>query len=182
MADIEQFRDYWDYGTKQRLAFELQYWAGARISDTRNLGPNSIDENGWLTFTQQKTGSEVSVPIYRALPEFADHEDLEHLMKAIGANPVSSGPWLITEYGKIRSLKGASQWFSKMSAAAGLKKKTSHGLRKSRMIRHAENGASSKQIAAWSGHETLKEIERYVQGAVRRKLLTPSVLETGKFL
>ena len=50
------------------------------------------------------------------------------------------------------------------------------------MILHAENGASSKQIAAWSGHETLKGIERYVRSADRRRLLTPSVLETGKFL
>ena len=91
--------------------------------------------------------------------------------------------WLATEAGNTRSKKSASQWFSGKARAAGLAPgRTSHGLRKSRMILHAENGASSKQIAAWSGHETLKGIERYVRSADRRRLLTPSVLETGKFL
>jgi site-specific recombinase XerC len=46
IADVEQFRSFWPYGTRQRLAFELQYWAGARISDTRTLGPGNIDADG----------------------------------------------------------------------------------------------------------------------------------------
>ncbi|WOI56723.1 hypothetical protein [Palleronia sp. LCG004] len=52
------------------------------------------------------------------------------------------------------------------------------------MILHAERGANIHQIAAWSGHETLKEIERYTKRAERRRLLSPepSVLETGRFL
>ncbi len=50
------------------------------------------------------------------------------------------------------------------------------------MILHAENGVGSKEIAAWSGHETLAEIERYIRGVDRKKVLTPSVLETGEFL
>jgi len=57
-------------------------------------------------------------------------------------------------------------------------------LTKSRMILHAERGANIHQIAAWSGHETLKEIERYTRAAEKRRLLSPepSVLETGLFL
>lgn len=182
LADIEKFRAYWPYGTKQRLGFELQFWAGARISDTRKLGPKNVDQEGWLNFVQEKTGSEVSVPIKRSLPHFAEQTDLEHLLKAIAAMPKQESVWLLTDYGKVRSKKGASQWFAAHARKAGLIGLTSHGLRKSRMILHAENGASSKEIAAWSGHETLKEIERYVRGADRRKLLTPSVLETGEFL
>jgi integrase len=135
-----------------------------------------------MNFVQQKTKSEVSVPIYRALPHFAVPSDLQHLLTAKDAMPYCDQIWLLTAYGKIRTEKGASQWFSRISKQAGLTEKKSHGLRKSRMIAHAENGASSKQIAAWSGHETLKEIERYIRDVDRRKLLTPSVLETGKFL
>ncbi len=182
LANITQYRAYWPYGSKQRLGFELQYWAGARISDTRKLGPENIDQEGWLNFVQEKTGSEVSVPMERSLPRFAEPADLEHLLKAIEAMPEQETVWLLTAYGKIRSKKGASQWFAAQARKVGLIGLTSHGLRKSRMILHAENGASSKEIAAWSGHETLKEIERYVRGADRRKLLTPSVLETGEFL
>ena len=182
LVDIEQFRAIWPYGTKQRLGFELQFWAGARISNTRKLGPKNVDQKGWLNFVQEKTGSEVSVPIKRSLPHFAEPVDLEHLLIAIETMPKQEEVWLLTDYGKVRSKKGASQWFAAHARKAGLIGLTSHGLRKSRMILHAENGASSKEIAAWSGHETLKEIERYVRGADRRKLLTPSVLETGKFL
>ena len=149
---------------------------------TRKLGPESVDSDGWLNFIQEKTGSEVSVPIKRALPKFAEPSDLKHLLTAIEAMPKQEAVWLATAYGNVRSKKGASQWFAAQARKAGLVGLTSHGLRKSRMILHAENGASSKEIAAWSGHETLKEIERYVQGADRRRMLTPSVLETGEFL
>ncbi|MBI6630988.1 tyrosine-type recombinase/integrase [Pontibaca salina] len=182
MSDIEKYRAYWPYGSKQRVAMELQYWAGARISDTRKLGPGHVDGDGWLNFVQQKTGSEVSVPFQRVLPSFAEPADLDHLMKAIAAMCSEENIWLATQFGTMRSEKSASQWFAKAARAAGLVGRTSHGLRKSRMILHAENGASSKEIAAWSGHETLKEVERYVRGADRRKLLTPSVLQTGEFL
>jgi len=41
-----------------------------------------------------------------------------------------------------------------------------HGLRKAQMRRLAECGASTKQIAAISGHKTLQEVERYT-AAVR---------------
>jgi integrase len=119
------------------------------------------------------------------LPKFAVAEDLEHLRRAIDAIGPRKGNFMKTEHGKPRSGKGASQWFSEPAQMAKVSGgKTSHGLRKSRMILHAERGASIHQIAAWSGHETLKEIERYTKKAERRKLLSPepSVLETGKFL
>ena len=118
-------------------------------------------------------------PAYNAVVE---PHDLDLLFDAINAMPDQEETWLATNGGKVRSEKGASQWFSANARKAGLSGLGSHGLRKSRMILHAENGASSKEIAAWSGHETLKKIERYVKGADRRKLLTPSVLETGEFL
>jgi integrase len=46
----------------------------------------------------------------------------------------------------------------------------SHGLRKAMLRRLAEAGATEKQIAAWSGHETLREIERYTQAADQKRL------------
>ncbi|SHJ74475.1 Phage integrase family protein [Palleronia salina] len=149
-----------------------------------------MDEDGWLVFVQKKTKSEVSVPFDRALPHFAVAEDLVHLRRAIDAMGPRRATFMLTEHGKARSSKGASQWFSERARMAKLPAgKTSHGLRKSRMILHAERGANIHQIAAWSGHETLKEIERYTKKAERRRILTPnqsapepSVLETGLFL
>ncbi|WP_243697944.1 hypothetical protein [Rhodovulum bhavnagarense] len=57
------------------------------------------------------------------------------------------------------------------------------GLGTAPLILHAERGATTHQIAAWSGHESLKEVERYTKRVNRRRLLTPSpsVLETGEF-
>jgi integrase len=40
-----------------------------------------------------------------------------------------------------------------------------HGLRKAIMRRLAESGSSAKEIAAISGHRSLKEIERYTAAA-----------------
>jgi integrase len=46
----------------------------------------------------------------------------------------------------------------------------SHGLRKAAMRRLAEDGSTEKQIAAVSGHKTLREIERYTAAADQRRL------------
>ena len=39
----------------------------------------------------------------------------------------------------------------------------------------AENGFTAHQIAAWSGHKTLKEIERYTKAADQKKLARSGV-------
>ena len=45
-----------------------------------------------------------------------------------------------------------------------------HGLRKGAMSRLAEYGSTSKEIAAMSGHRSLKEIERYTAAADQARL------------
>ena len=47
---------------------------------------------------------------------------------------------------------------------------TPHGLRKAHARRAAESGCTPHQIAAMTGHETLKEIERYTKAADRKKM------------
>jgi integrase len=51
--------------------------------------------------------------------------------------------------------------------AAGLPECTSHGLRKACARRLAEAGATPNEIAAITGHATLKEVERYTRDASR---------------
>ncbi|MZR14322.1 tyrosine-type recombinase/integrase [Maritimibacter sp. DP07] len=179
-AQIQQFRNHWAIGTKQRLAFELCFWLGCRISDAVHLGRKDISDDGWLEYVQQKTKGQVAVPVNRALPRFAVASDLEHFRRAINAMNQPGETFLETELGEQRSAKAAPGWFSEAARAAGLPPGlTSHGLRKSRMILHAENGATVHQIAAWSGHESLKEVERYTRKADQKKIL--SVLDTGNF-
>ena len=171
--DIARFRARWGEATPQRLAMELIYWTAARASDATRLGPGMIDKAGWLTFRQQKTGGEVAIPFSRALPDFARGMagDLAHLKAAI-EHAQRHMTWIVTEAGAARSVKAFSQWFSAAARAAGVIGKTAHGLRKSRAVDLAEAEATTHQIAAWTGHETLSEVERYTKAAGKRRLLS----------
>ena len=174
LQDVAMFRAFWPYGTEQRAAFEVLYWCGCRISDALRIGPEDVTPDGWLSFAQQKTGGPVHIPFRRALPGFAVPEDLEHLMAAIRAMGIRNGPFVQKRGGRERSAKAAAAWFSAAARKAGLPAgRTSHGLRKSRMILHAERGATSEQIAAWSGHEDLRIVHYYVREANKRHLLSP---------
>jgi len=77
--------------------------------------------------------------------------------------------FLVTMYGKPRSPKAFSSWFSEAATKAGLPKELSaHGLRKYRLNTLCEGGASVLQMQAWCGHLTLDEIELYTKRAQRR--------------
>jgi hypothetical protein len=63
-----------------------------------------------------------------------------------------------------RSEKAISNWFSEAAREAALRGYTAHGLRKTRAIALAEAGATHHQIGAWTGHDSLKEIEELHPG------------------
>lgn len=85
--------------------------------------------------------------------------------------------WMTTVYGKSRSVKAAGQWFAAKARAAGVRGRTAHGLRKSRARALAEAGGTSAQIGAWTGHESLSEIERYIRHFNKRKVLSSTNAE-----
>jgi integrase len=60
--------------------------------------------------------------------------------------------------------------------AAGLPDRcVPHGLRKAAARRLAEAGCSEKQIAAVTGHTTLKEVARYTRAANQERLAADAV-------
>jgi hypothetical protein len=77
----------------------------------------------------------------------------------------------VTEYGNPFSAAGFGNKFRDWCVAANLMdaKKRAHGLRKTAATREAERGATAHQLCAAFGWLTLKEAERYTQGASRRK-------------
>src|SRR5262245_1493651 len=78
---------------------------------------------------------------------------------------------LTTTFGKEFSDKGFSNFMADRIGQAGLPDRcVTHGLRKAAARRLAESGCTSKEIAAITGHTTLKEIERYTRAAEQRKL------------
>jgi len=168
--EIAAYRAHWSIGTPQRLAFELLHWTGARVSDAVRMGEGMIDRAGWLTFRQQKTGGEVSIPLRRDPPAIADAADLAQLKLAIAAINDRHMTWMTTTGGKSRSEKSVSQWFAASARAAGVQR-SAHGLRATRAVMLAEAGATIHQIGAWTGHKSLTEIEHYSQTANRKRLL-----------
>jgi len=172
--DVARFRGQWPIGTAERLAFELIFWTGARVSDAVRLGEGNVDAEGWLAFRQQKTGGEVWVPYERDLPDFAAGMagDIDHLRAAVAARADRHITFLTTTAGKARSVKAVSQWFAGKARAAGVEGKTAHRLRKSRAIALVEAEATTHQVGAWTGHESLAEIEHYTKRFDRRKALT----------
>lgn len=151
--DVAAFRAHWPVGTPQRLAMELLAWTGARVSDAVRIGPGMV-RDGVLEFRQAKTGVTALVPW--------PGPDLAPCLS--GGNMV----YMVTAYGKPRTVKGASQWFSGSATQAGLKGLSAHGLRKYRMNTLAEEGASVLKMQAWVGHTTLDEVEHYTRQASRR--------------
>lgn len=173
-ADCEKFRGRWPIGTDERLAFELIAWTGARVSDAIRLGWGHVTPDGWLSFRQSKTGGVVDIPFRRDLPEFAAAMagELEALHAALEARPERHLTFITTRQGSARSHKAVSQWFAAKARAAGLTARTAHGLRKTRAIALVEAGATPHQVGAWTGHETLAEIEHYARRFDRRRALS----------
>ena len=182
LHDIAHFRKMYPLARSERLCMELLYWTGARIGDAVKLGRGHVTRDGWLSFKQGKTGGPVDVPFVRQLPDFAlaDADDLRLLHASIDAQPIKHMTYLCTQKGASRSEHAVSNWFAGKAREVGLDNRTAHGLRKSRAIRWAELGATSVQIGAWTGHETLKEIERYIKKYSRRLALTGGAITQTK--
>lgn len=79
--------------------------------------------------------------------------------------------FLVTRSGKPYTSNELSQQFRKWCDDAGLPKHCSaHGLRKAACRRLAEAGCSANEIAAISGHATLREVERYTKAADQQRM------------
>ncbi|WP_439521618.1 site-specific integrase [Marivita sp.] len=168
--EIAKFRAFWPNGSKERIAFEVIYWTGARCSDAATLGDTMLDDSGWLTFTQEKTNGKVTIPVHANLPKWARSlaSDRDHLLM----NLPSAAVWIKSQFGKPRSVKGLSQWMSERATMASLAEDcTAHGLRKARAAALAEAGATTHQIAAWTGHISLSEVSHYTRQADLRTIL-----------
>ena len=165
-AEIEAYRARWPIGTVPRAAMEPLHWTGARISDAVMIGPGMIVRDGVLSFRQVKTGGFAFVPWSCPVPAFADSADRDTMHAALAC---LSGhmTFLATMNGRTRSDKSLGTliiWTAKEAKV----QKSAHGLRKTRAVKLAEGGASTHQISAWTGHQTLDEVEHYTRAQNRR--------------
>jgi integrase len=155
--EVTKFEVRHAVGTKARLAFDLLVYTGQRRSDVVRMGRQHV-RDGLIHVRQQKTGVELWLPI---LPD---------LQQTIDASPTGQLTFLVTEYGAPFSAAGFGNKFREWCNEAGLPQCSAHGLRKVCARRLADAGCTAHQIASWTGHETLREVQRYAKGADQRRL------------
>jgi integrase len=169
-AEIAQYEAYHPIGSNARLALALLLYTGQRRSDVVVMGRQHI-QDGTLYVRQKKTGIELWIPILPELGEIIDKTPASHLT------------FLITQYGRPYASGSFGHWFRWQCDAAGLPANCSaHGLRKAAARRLADAGCSAHEIAAITGHATLKEVERYTKGANRKRLAVSAMskIRTGR--
>jgi len=157
-GELQTFEARWPLGTRQRLAYALLLYTMQRVGDVAKMRRADIagDE---LTVVQQKTGAELRLPI------------VIEIQQALRAYPARGLTLIGREDGRQMTRPGLTRFMADAIEKADLPAKcVSHGLRKAGMRRMAELGYSVHQIAAWSGHKSLREVQRYTEAADQRRL------------
>jgi integrase len=163
--EIATFQAHYPIGSKPRLALELLLHTAQRRADVVRLGPQHI-RGGVLSVRQQKTGKALAIPVSPALAA------------ALNASPSKHLTFLTTEDGKPFEPMAFTKWFRRCCDAAGLSGCSAHGLRKAACRRLAEAGCSANEIAAISGHASLREVERYTRAADQARMARNAMART----
>jgi integrase len=165
--EIAQFEAHWPISSKPRLAMALGLFTAQRRGDVVRIGRQHI-RDGVLTVRQAKTGATLAIPVH------------PNLAAIIAATPVGHLTLLVTQTGKSYGANDFSEMFRSWCDAAGLPRHcVFHGLRKAACTRLADAGCSAHEIAAISGHKTLKEVERYTKGADQARLARAAMERIG---
>jgi integrase len=160
-TELAAFENRWPLGSRERLAYALL--PGQRVGDVVRMRLQDIT-GGRINVVQQKTGTALSLPI---------HPDL---VEALKAYPTKGMHLIGDRYGRAIARHTLTDLMTRAAAAAGLPHQClPHGLRKAMMRRLAERGASSKELAAVSGHKSLAEVERYTAKADQQTLSTAAM-------
>jgi integrase len=157
-AEIAQFEACNKIGTRSRLALALLLYTGQRRSDVVTMGRQHIDKNGAIHVKQFKTGVALTIPIHPSLMAIIEATPSEHLT------------FLTTIFDKPFTATGFGNWFRKLCNDAGLPHCSAHGLRKAAARLLAEAGCTAHEIAAITGHASLREVQRYTKAADQTRL------------
>ncbi len=166
-SEIEQYMARHPIGTRAGLALALLLHTGQRRGDVIVMGRQHI-RGGAIHVRQHKTKVELLIPV---------HADLQAALDRV---PVGQMSFLLTELGKPFTGTGFSNWFREQCDMAGLRHCSAHGLRKAAARRLAEAGCTAHEIAAITGHASLREIVRYTKAADQQKLAVSAMDKAKK--
>jgi integrase len=155
--EIAEFENRHPVGSRARLALALLLYTGQRRSDVVRMGRQHI-RDGALEVRQVKTGAKLSIPVHSTLASI------------LAETPRDNLTFLITQFGQPFKAAGFGNWFREQCDAAGLHHCSAHGLRKAAARRLAEAGCTEHEIAAITGHASLREVARYTKAADQKRL------------
>lgn len=158
--DLRQFRQHHVAGTKPHLALTIFMFTACRVSDAIRLGrKNEFTRDGVMGLSWQpaKRGSaKVEIPM------------MPPLYKATRAAAVVGDTYLLNRKGQPFSTPDSlGQMFRRWCVEAGLKNRSSHGIRKATGSFLAQEGCTQYQIMSIHGHTEPKTSAIYTQGAER---------------
>jgi len=166
--EIAQFEKRHAIGSLARLALALLLYPGQRRSDVVRIGPQHV-RSGVLYLRQQKTGIELAIPVHPTLAAVVAKTATHHLT------------FLTNQWGRPFTASYFGQWFREQCDMAGLRHCSAYGLRKAAARRLAEAGCTAHEIAAITGHASLKEVQRYTRAADQQKLAASAMEKTRTF-
>jgi integrase len=146
-------------------AMMLALYTGQRRSDLIRMEWSHY-RDGMIHVKQRKTDVELWIPVHPKLKL--------HLAKMI-LRPRTERLWaqnriLLNHYGQPWNGESLRAAFKRHSAKIGLQGKMLHGVRKTTASILGEIGCTALQIMAITGHQSLKEVTRYTQGAEKKIL------------
>ena len=86
--------------------------------------------------------------------------------------------FLVTDRSKPFTPAGFGNWFREQCDRADLHHCSAHGLRKAAARRLAEAGCTTNEIAAITGHASLREIARYTKAVDQKRLASSAMAKT----
>jgi integrase len=163
--EIAQFEQCHPVGSRARLALGLLLYTGQRRGDVIRMGAQHI-RNGALYVKQEKTGTELIIPVHPTLAAIIAAAPRDHLT------------FVTTRLGGPFEASAFSRWFRDECDKAGLPHCSAHGLRKAAARRLAEAGCTAHEIGAITGHASLTELVRYTRAADQRRLAESAMTKT----
>ncbi|MGH1483860.1 MAG: tyrosine-type recombinase/integrase [Geminicoccales bacterium] len=121
------------------LGMALGIYTAQRIGDLMSL-PWSGYDGEWISLTQQKTKKHVDIPV------------LSPLRTALEKTPKCSPIILVDSAGRPFKPARFRKWFRETCEAAGIKGMQFRDLRRTSVVRMAEQGVEVQNIAAITGH------------------------------
>jgi integrase len=171
-AEIAQYEAHHPVGSKARLALAIGLGTALRREDAVLVGRQHF-RDGVLMVRPKKTENSTRVTL--AIPIMPELESI------IAATPTGHLTLLVTKTGKSYSPNDFSDQFRQWCDDAGLPRECSfHGLRKAALTRLAEAGCTVHEIAAISGHASLKMVEHYTRAVDQARLAREAIAKRAR--